>query len=602
MAASAIRRKREQEIQMNVLNAVRAAALSRPELMTGDSIKALAGGHGMLNVAAFCAANAIAAVVRQGKSLKVKALNETRIDMDTVVEAGVKAAMEIGADPSNAALITAALCYIAGSNVRAGVPSGNRKLGAMARLKAGAQRGGVLILPTPKANNRISAFPAVLKVYEAMMEGGLTSIDGSKVPAGVAGGPLCGHSTLGEDFIFPEVAENAAFIGASAMMKAYAGAGMKPSPLISAAFGAAAALEIVHPDAVMPERYGPSFEVYTSTVAGIGAVRATGLPESLHFRVTGEEIKTANFVGDLGMILKDMGSPTVIGMLAFNELLAIFDENAKIRVGSSGGPRTAPIGHCAADASIALRTIVQTGSVEQAARIVAQNKLGFFDPEYASIEANTVARMVKQLNHGEVSEAVLSATGPVVEKAIEDRVEKTIKGITDGKSITDIIESFERARTDRIETSVSAMMSKSMGKRVEIKINKLAGGARRGGKAGKKFYVLDADVDVSVNIDGRGYVFERFLHEAIPNAVLHQNDELLQVIPIVAPAVGELLVSGHTLIDLVVPVAAAAVLKAGTPEALAKEAAARGSLATGGLPGGAERAAEVARLALAFCS
>ncbi len=81
---------------------------------------------------------------------------------------------------------------------------------------------------------------------------------------------------------------------------------------------------------------------------------------------------------------------------------------------------------------------------------------------------------------------------------------------------------------------------------------------------------------------------------------MEKNEILLQVIPLVAPAVGELLVSGHSLIDLVVPVATAAVLGVGAPEELAKEAASPGTLATGGLPGGAARAAEVARLAVQF--
>lgn len=582
----------------DIVGAVRAAALWHPELMTGDSIKALAGGHGMLNVTAYCAANAIAGKVREGVPLKVEALNQTEIRMDSVVEAGVRAAIEAGADASNAALLTATLCYIAGSNVRAGVPSGNRKLGAMARLKAGVQRGGLLNIPTPKSNNRISGFPAVLKIYEAMLEGTLTRIDGSTIPAGVGGGPLCGHSTLGEDIIFPEVAENAAFVGTSAMMKAYIGAGMKPNPLISAIFGAGAALEIVHPDAVMPEWFGPSFKTYTSTVAGLGAVRAAGLPETLHFRVTREEVQTVNFVGDFGMIMKDMGSPTVVGMLAFYELLAVFEENAKVGAGSSGGPRTAPIGHCAADASLALRIITQTGSVGRAAEVIAENKKGFFDPEYASIEANTVARMVHQLRPGEVSDAVLMATNPVVERGIEERVRRTVDEIRSGKSLGEVISLLEQERTARVEECTSAIASRNSGKKVEIKIDKLAGGARRSGKPGKLFYVLDPDVDVTVRVDGKQFIMKKFLHEVVPKAVQERDEALLQVIPLVAPAVGELLVSGHSLIDLIVPVATAAALGVGSPEDLAKEAAAPGTLATGGLPGGAARAAEVARLTL----
>ncbi|WP_269848652.1 hypothetical protein [Methanosarcina horonobensis] len=52
---------------------------------------------------------------------------------------------------------------------------------------------------------------------------------------------------------------NAARIGTEAMMQAYWGAGISASPIISAVLGAAAALEIVHPDAFVGEEYGGFF-------------------------------------------------------------------------------------------------------------------------------------------------------------------------------------------------------------------------------------------------------------------------------------------------------------------------------------------------------
>jgi hypothetical protein len=583
-----------------IIDAVTNATLLKPDLLTGDAINAIAGGHGMLNLSVFCTANVIADKILQGQGLKLKASNQERIDLNSVIDEGVKAAVATGADPSNAALITASLCYLAGSNVRAGVPSGNRKLGALCRLSAGAQRGGVLSLPTPKGGNKISAFPAVLKIYEAMMEGNLTRINGAEVPGGILGTPLSGHSTLGEDYIFSEVAENAAAIGARAMMKAYAGAGMKPNPFISAVFGAAAALEICHPDAAMPERFGPSFKIYTPYVAGFGAVKAVGLPETLHFRVTGEEFNTANLIGDLGIILKDMGTPTIIGMLAFYEMFACFSENALIGTGSSGGPKTAPIGHVAADATLALRTIAKTGSVERAAEIIEKNKHGFFDPELAAMEVNTIARKVEELQAGPVSRAVILATTAVTRKAIAERVRITVEGIRKGKTLTEIVMSLEEKRIGKVEANASAMMSKNLNKKIEIKITKITGGARRQGKISMQYFALDPNVDVLVKVDGKETVLKNFCHEVIPDAVLNKKEDILQLLPIVSPAVGELLVTGHTLVDLVVPVATAVLQGKGSPEDLSEEAVSRYSMATGGLPGGAQRAAEVARLAVQF--
>lgn len=585
-----------------IVDAVKKAALYRPDLMTGDAINALAGGHGMLNLAVFCVANAIAEATLEGRKLKVVASNQEAADMDEVVERAVKAALDVGADPSNAALIAASLCYIAGSNVRAGVPSGNRKLGAMARMKAGAQRGGVALLPTPKGGNKISAFPAVQKIYEAMLEGGLTRVNGAEVPPGILGTPLAGHSALGEDYIFPEVAENAATIGAQAMMKAYTGAGMKPNPFISAVFAAAATLEIVHPDAAMPDRYGPSMRVFSPTVVGMAAAKATGLPETVHFRVTGEEFRTADLVGDLGLILRDIGTPTVVGMLAFYEIFGCFAESSKIGTGGSGGPRTSPIGHVMADASIALRIIALTGSVEEAADVVAKNKLDFLDPEIASIEANTVARKVDEIRPGPVSNAVLAATMEITGKAVEERARITYQAMADGLTLTQAITSLEERRMNRIEARASAMISEMAGKRIIIKFDKLAGGARRSGKVARQFYVLDPDIDVAVTVDGEEIVMQGLLHRVLPTAVLEKDQRTLEIISMLGPAVGELLVSGHTLVDLIVPVATAAVMGKGLPAELAAEAVARGSLATGGMPGTATKATEVAELAVEFYS
>lgn len=582
-----------------IINAVTISTLHRPDLMTGDAVNAMAGGHGMLSIAVFSAANAIADQLEKGLSLKVTNANQREIDIDLILEAGVKGAIQGGADPSNAALIAAVLCYFAGSNARAGVPSGNRKLGALARLKAGVQRGGVMSLPTPKHNNKISGFPAVAAIYKAMEEKRLTQVDGGELPSGVGGTPLTGHSALGEDYIFPEVAANAARIGAEAMVEAYRGAGMRPNPMISAIFGTAAALEIVHPEAVMPEKLGASFQIHTSDVAGSSAAKAVALPEELHLRGTGEKFNTGKLIGDLGMVFKDMGSPTVVGMITFAELMASFEESPKIGAGLSGGPRNGPLGHIAADACIALRILSNKGTILDATKAVARNKLKFMDPLFAHIGANTVARRAEEVRSGLVSKAVLLATYGPTKKAIVDRVKETIKQFQSGKKLDDIIRSFEERRVATLEKAASAMASKNLNKNIEIKILKITGGARRGGKAGKKFYVLDPDIDVSLKIDGEEVVLRGLAHKVIPDAVLGKDKKTSELLPIVTPPVLELLTTGHTTIDFIVPTATAAVLGKGPPEELAEEAVARGSYATGGMPRCKEKALEVALLASA---
>jgi hypothetical protein len=169
------------------------------------------------------------------------------------MEKAIGAAKKSGADGANAALITACMMYLAGSAAQVGIPAGNRKLGATARMLAGVDRSGVAAIPTAKMNSKVSAFPAVLAVYNAMLKGELCPYDGRKVPVNVGGGPLYGHSALGEDYIWPAMAENGARIGVEAMLNAMAGAGMVPHPFTAAVLGAAPILEIIHPDAEVPE-------------------------------------------------------------------------------------------------------------------------------------------------------------------------------------------------------------------------------------------------------------------------------------------------------------------------------------------------------------
>ena len=81
-------------------------------------------------------------------------------------------------------------------------------------------------------------------------------------------------------------------------------------------------------------------------VAGQAAARTAKLPETLHVRITGKEIATGKLIGDLGLILKDIGGPTVIGIMALDEIVSVFEEGI---AGSGAGPANPPLGHVAGE-------------------------------------------------------------------------------------------------------------------------------------------------------------------------------------------------------------------------------------------------------------
>lgn len=576
------------------------AAISNIQNMTNDRIEALTKGHGMTNIGAMCAANAIATELFRGANIQLTDEDSGSLQIDHVLEKGIEAAREAGASPANAALFAASICYFAGSNAQAGVPAGNRKIGALARMIAGADRTGVISVPTPKSNNKVSGFAAVQAIYRAMEEGKLTRIDGRKLPLGVAGGPLYGHNTLGEDIGFPEVAMNAAKIGTEAMMKAYWGAGVSASPIISAILGTAASLEIVHPDAFVGAEYGGFFDVNSAYLAGKAACEVAGIPEKLHMRGTGEEYDSARLVGDLGVIIKDIGAPTVVGMMSFGEMLCAFQESVQIGAGFSGGPIMPPLGHMTADCIIALRALIKCETdVEKAADIIAEVKKNeWLDPEIAAVALNTISRKTEQVRRGPVTRTMILGTDGVRSAAIFRRAQKTYDSLKAGKTVEEVVREIDAERKATVETRAAAMLGAMTGHELKIEIKKMVGGARRDHPFTNSYYGFDTDADVDVTVDGKKFELKGLGQTVIPDAIFNDKQDILEVIPLAAIPVSELQLSGHSIINITVPAAVAAAMKVVDPKEAAKLAEKGGKAGTAAIPGAREKAFDVAKLAV----
>ncbi|MBK8961443.1 MAG: hypothetical protein IPM80_24200 [Proteobacteria bacterium] len=101
-------------------------------------------------------------------------------------------------------------------------------------------------------------------------------------------------------------------------------------------------LEIIHPTPTSPRNTARTAKVTTAWLAGKTAAETAGLPPRLTVRITGQEYDTGQVIGDLGLILKDIGGPSVIGIVAVDGIVGVFRGGI---AGSSAGPVNPPLGH-----------------------------------------------------------------------------------------------------------------------------------------------------------------------------------------------------------------------------------------------------------------
>ena len=579
-----------------VVSAVQMAAVSNISHLTNDRIEALAGGHGMVNVAVHAVANVIAEEIMGGGTVSIKFADVRHLPVEDILKKAIDTAKMAGADSANAALITAVMMYLAGSAAQVGIPAGNRKLGATCRMLAGVDRSGVSAIPTSKMNSKISAFPAVLAVNQAMMNGELSPISGRDVPVNVGGGPLYGHSALGEDFIWPAMAEKGARIGTQAMLDAMAGAGIHPDPLQAAFLGAAAILEIIHPDAEVPEGEGRYGRTTSVRLAGRAAAETAGLPEKVPMHITNQEYDTAQLVGDLGLIMKDIGAPSVIGMMALEEILACFKED--ISSGFSAGPVNAPLGHIGSYAVIVMKALLQENpdikAIENA--VVAERCAVSLNPESSLLSINIMARKSDEVKNGPVTRLLIRATEPAKTKAIYDKVVYTYEEIRNGKTVAEIVKALDDERLHLVEKQADSLFTSMTGEKVTVRIDELHAAARRTVKLVKKYWSFDAYADVTVTMGDKTAVMKGFIHDILPRICQGECQDVAWAAPFAAGVLDDLSLSGCNILNVVIPVATASAMRAGEPAELA-EAAERAAYVTAGIPGAKAHATEVGAMA-----
>ncbi len=588
-----------------LLLAVHSAVTFKPDLMTNDKLEAATKGHGSLVIAVLSTANVIAEFMIEDSKYALIDASAPEIPLDIMIERAVRTAKEAGASPENAALIAASLAYFAGVGARAGVPMANRKLGALARMHAGAARTGGIGLVTNKFTNRIPAFAAYQRVFEKLRAKKLLPFDGAKLPPFVAGGAIYGHSRLGEDIAIPTLAKEIAKEAALGVKEAMEGAGITAYPLWPALIGTTVAMEIVHPDCFLGPEYGPFGSKDSAYTAGLGAIEALGLPKAVHIRGTHEELDFARVLGDFGLILKDIGAPSVLGSMALNEIFAGLEEAPIIGAGFSGGPVNPPLGHLCGDAVPAIRLLMKyKGDMWKAAEDIKKYKLqSFIDPEMAICSLNTIARKAEEVRRGPVTKTLLLASVDVRDRAIYRRALKVYEMLKAGKSLEEVARELDLERKEYVEKRGSMILSAFTGKKIEIKFTELRGGGRRPDKFSQKYWGFDSYISYDVVIDGQRIHVENLSAKAVPEFVL--EDKVPEGIPkdlyglaLFAGAVvaQELQYIGHTIINITVPAAVGALALDLDPKTAAKQAA-KGAWLTRAIPGAKERAVEVAAIA-----
>jgi hypothetical protein len=180
--------------------------------------------------------------------------------------------------------------------------------------------------------------------------------------------------------------------------------------------------------------------------------------------------------------------------------------------------------------------------------------------------------------------------------ALYRRAVAAYEALNAGKRLDEIVQQLDRERQATVEQRGSARMSKQLGKDVQVRLTKVAAGARRDSKMARRWLAFDANIDAQITVDGVTTDLPGFVHDLVPMVARGERAELAWAITPVAYVVGELLVAGNSIVNVTVPAAMAAVLGLHAP-AEAAEIAERAAYVSAGIPGAKTRAESAATLA-----
>jgi len=582
---------------MKEIFAAMQGATHQLSIMTNDRIDAMAGSNGTLNIAVLAIIDAVTTEINNCSDLTLSFKNSKNIQLENTIEKLIKLTDTLDVDRANASFIISLILYFSGTDPRAGVPAGNRKLGALCRIKAGVPRGSAVNITSPKFGNKITAFPGVMALYNYLLNKGLTTINGKDIPLATIG-TIYMHSILGEDIVLPEIITNGTKIVIDALqesmnkmaMMMYEGMADK---ITCAIMAAAIMLETVHPDA--NTKYNDEY-IASSHLIGKVAAEHLGIPEKLHTILANEEWDTAEIIGDIGLILKDSGCVSVIAMMCLAEAFTMFKE----WLVWTAGPTVTPIASLGGEAWVAMRILSQNGGdIYSAANILKTFRDHWFDPEIGKLALYLIVNKTKEITNGPVIQSLQLITEPALTWSISQKTSKSYELFTEGKTISEVVNYFEKERENKVEKAVENFCSNYFKKEIKLKLLKaepLGRIAKKGIGMGK-FWSIDPNVDVMVIIDGKEYRIEQLGQKWIPEYAQNKINNENEKIAVVSAAflTQDLSYSGVVIFNITVPVCVATTMNIDNINSLAKDAC-NAAYLTGGIPGAKIKAEKAAKM------
>lgn len=191
---------------------------------------------------------------------------------------------------------------------------------------------------------------------------------------------------------------------------------------------------------------------------------------------------------------------------------------------------------------------------------------------------------------------ILATEGALTKETLRI-AEFTQEKITEGMDLSDITKALDDEKLNNVCKAASSLFSGMMDKDIKIMITKYAGRSRRKENPFLDNYAgFDTNVDVEIEIEGEKIVMEKLANEIIPDAVVNKKQDVLEVLPLASVPVTELQLCGHTIVNVIVPAAVAGAMGVDESEVIAKKAT-KGAYITSSIPGGIERARDVAKRA-----